>query len=304
MSDTVLLTGGGGLLALNWAMMARHSSRVVLGLHQRAVCLAGVEAKRLNLESVDAIVESLASLEPALLVHTVGLTNVEACEADPARAHHVNVTLAANVARACARLSVPLVHISTDHLFSGEESLVDEEHAVAPRNVYGRTKADAEIQVLQANSDALVIRTNFFGWGPSYRRSFSDAIVYALRSGQTVTLFRDVFFTPLLVERLAGAVHELLRRNTTGIFHVSGDDRLSKCDFGYMLADEFGLDATLIKPGLLAEDAKLVQRPRDMSLSNRKVRNVLGRGLGGAKEQLTHLHDQERAGLAHEMQVL
>lgn len=304
MTGSILLTGGAGLLALNWAMSARERHRVVLGLHERTACLAGVETRPIDLDTVDGIGRCLDAVEPQFVVHTAGLTSVEACEADPRLAHHVNVNLAINVALGCSTLGVPLVHISSDHLFSGEEALVDENHPVAPMNVYGRTKADAEIGVLEAHPEALVVRSNFFGWGPSYRRSFSDRILGPLRAGQSVTLFRDVFFTPILAESLVRAVHELLQRNASGIFHVSGDHRVSKCDFGLMIAQEFALDPRFIIPGLLADDKTLVQRPRDMSLSNAKVRAVLGRMLGGPKEHLARLHDQERAGFAQEMQTL
>ena len=302
MTDTVFLTGGGGLLALNWAMAARERHRVVLGIHEREVNLAGVEAGRVHLQTVDGIVRSLDAQEPRFVVHTAGLTSVDACEADPRLAQHVNVNLAVNVARACRGVGVPLVHISTDHLFAGDEALVDETHPTAPRNVYGRTKAAAEVGVLEANPDVLVVRSNFYGWGTSYRRSFSDRIVVSLRAGQPLTLFRDVFYTPILIESLVHAVHELLRRKTSGVFHIGGDDRISKWDFGLMVADEFQLDAGLINPGLLSDLATLVQRPRDMSLSNANVRARLGRALGGPRDHLARLHEQERAGFARELQ--
>ncbi len=304
MADRMLLTGGTGLLSLNWAMTVRDTRHVVLGLHDRKACVAGVEARAVDLESVDGVTRALDAFEPQVVVHTVALTSVEACEADPLLAHHVNVNLAANVALACASVGVTLVHISTDHLFSGDEPLVDETHPVAPLNVYGRTKAAAEVQVLSSHPEALVIRTNFFGWGPSYRRSFSDGIITALRAGQSVTLFRDVFFTPILVEDLVHSVHELVRRKASGVFHVVGRDRVSKCDFGFMLAEQFDLDAGLIVPSIVCGDAHLVRRPRDMSLSNGKISGLLGRHLGGLTEQLARLHEQERAGFAREIQAL
>jgi len=304
MNSTVLITGGSGLLALNWALAIRDRYLVTLGLHEREVSLAGIKTRRIDLESVDYLVSALEAVQPQIVIHTAGFTSVEECEAKPDLAQHINVELAANVAQACAKLGLPLVHISTDHLFSGEASSVDETHPIAPRNVYGRTKAEAEFRVLEAHPQALVIRTNFYGWGPSYRRSFSDVVIEALRSGKELTLFKDVFYTPILIETATQAVHDLIKLKASGIFHVVGDERISKHEFGLKIAKEFSLDFSLINPGFLINQASLVQRPRDMSLSNKKTCNLLGRKLGGVDEHIARLHQQEQNGLAQEIQKL
>lgn len=304
MTDTVFLTGGAGLLALNWAVGIRGRHRVVLGLHERVVTLAGVELRPTRLDSVDSVASALEAARARIVIHCAGLTSVERCESDPDLARQVNVDLAVNVAAACARLGLRLVHISTDHLFAGERSFVDERHAVAPRNVYGRSKADAEVGVLAANPTALVIRTNFYAWGPSYRPSFSDNIIMSLRAGRPITLFEDVHYTPILAASLVRTVHELLELGASGILHVAGDDRVSKAEFGHMVAGEFGLDASLIRVSTLSDRADLVARPRDMSLSNAAVRGLVGRPLGGAREQLAALREEERTGSAREIQSL
>lgn len=304
MNSTVLITGGSGLLALNWSLAIKEHYSVILGLHVRDICLAGIETRKIDLESVDQLVRVFETAQPQIIIHTAGLTNVEECEVKPDLAQHINAELAVNVAKACAKLGLPLVHISTDHLFSGETSFVDETRQIQPINVYGRTKAESESRVLEINPSALVIRTNFYGWGTSYRHSFSDVVIKTLRAGKKMTLFQDVYYTPILVEVVAQAVHELLDLNASGIFNVVGDERISKYEFGLKLAHEFNLDASLIKPGYIADHAALVQRPHDMSLSNQKTCKFLGRNLGGVEEHMVKLHQQEQNGLAQELQKL
>lgn len=292
------------MLALNWAQAIRGNHAVTLGLHERQVSLSGVQTRQIDLESIDSLARAFDEDGIGMVVHTAGYTNVEECEAKPDLARHINVDLAANVAKACAKLNLPLVHISTDHLFSGEAPLMTETGAVAPINMYGRTKAEAERQVLEAHPQALVIRTNFYGWGASYRRSFSDVVIQGLRSGKEMTLFEDVFYTPILIEAAANAVHELVKLNASGIFHVVGDQRISKYEFGLGIAKEFGLDTGFIKSGLLADQATLTRRPRDMSLSNQKTCKLLGKKLGNVDGHLARLHQQEQCGLAREIQTL
>nr|MBP6421672.1 SDR family oxidoreductase [Propionivibrio sp.] len=258
----------------------------------------------LDLESVDSLARALESIKPDIVIHTAGLTSVERCEAEPALAWHVNSELAGHVAQACARLGLSLVHISTDHLFAGHESLLAESHPVEAVNTYGLTKAEAENRVLEACPSALVIRTNFFGWGTGYRQSFSDNVINGLRAGRELTLFQDVFYTPILAEAAALAVHELVDRKACGIFNVVGDERISKYEFGISLADRFGLDSGLIKRGLITDRANLVQRPLDMSLSNQMASGILNRKLGGVGGHIARLHQQERIGQAQELKSL
>ena len=304
MRQRVLITGGSGLLALNWAQAMRNSCAITLGLHNREISLPGTDTKNIDLESVDKLASVFEDLECQVVIHAAGLTSVEQCESEPSLAHHVNVTLATNVAKACATLGIHLVHISSDHLFSGQEPLVTEDQLVAPLNVYGKTKAEAELRVREKNPQALLIRTNFFGWGTSYRTSFSDFVVAALRSGKEVTLYQDIFYTPIVIETAAKAVHDLIDLKVGGIFNIVGDDRVSKYDFGIALADKFNLDPRGISPGLFANQPALTQRPLDMSLSNNKLRSLLGRPVGGLQEQMALLHQQELNGLAQEIRRL
>lgn len=304
MVGRILITGGSGLLALNWAAAIRNSHSVTLALHERQVCPMGVETRNIDLGSVDTLVDVFVQAAPQVVIHAAGLTNVEKCESKPELARYVNVELASNVAHACARLALPMAHISTDHLFSGEHSLADEDQSIAPVNVYGKTKAEAESRVLDCHPGALVIRTNFYGWGTSWRRSFSDTVIDGLRAGNRLTLFGDVFYTPILIETLVRAVHDLIALQASGVFHVVGDERISKYAFGLALAEEFGLDKSLIASGSIDDCSALVPRPRDMSLSNKKLRKLLGRDLGGVTQQITRLHRLASEGLAAEMQGL
>lgn len=301
---TILLTGGSGLLALNWAYAMRHSHHAVLAQHQRTVSMAGVRAYTMNLESPTQILSVLEELKPDLIVHTAGLTNVEKCEKNPVVAQHVNVDLALNVALACKAIGLPLVHISTDHLFSGDRQSMREEDLISPVNVYARTKAEAESRILDTYPAALVIRTNFYGWGPRYRPSFSDVIIDALRKKEPLTLFTDVYYTPVLIQAAVEAIHALLEKQAAGIFNVVGSERISKFEFGIQIAEIFVLDPSHISPALMRDQPSIVRRPLDMSLSDQKIVNVLGHNLGSVKQHLTQLRQQERDGQAQEIKTL
>lgn len=302
--QSIFLTGGSGLLALNWFYSKRKDYNIFLGLNKRIVKPIGGHVVSVDFSSLDNFIKQLKSIGPSMVVHTASLTNVEKCQNSPDLAYQINVELSKIVAIATKRLGIKMVHISTDHLFDGNHSLVTEDICTKAVNMYGETKSLAEKVVMQHNSDALIIRTNFYAWGTSYRKSFSDIIIQALRQNQEVFLFDDVHYSPILAENLIQTVHDLIEKKARGIYHVVSDDRISKYDFGILLAEEFGLEKSNIQKCSLLSKPNLVIRPFDMSLSNKKVRDLLGRNLGSVKMHITQLHQQEIQNKITEIQLL
>jgi dTDP-4-dehydrorhamnose reductase len=304
MKEKILFTGGSGLLAVNWALTIAGEYEVVIGLHQRSISVPGVATVDINMESREAFAIDLNTIRPQIVIHCVALADIEKCEADPLLAEHINVALSENVAQCCKEQAIQFVYISTDHLFSGAHPLVSETDETFPLNEYGKTKREAEKRILEVSEKFFSIRTNFYGWGPVYRHSFSDFIIKQLRSGQTISLFDDFFYTPILIEELAQTVMELLGKNTSGIFNVVGNERISKYAFGMRLAERFGLDTSLIKIARFAERKDLVKRPLDISLSNKKISGLLGREVGNITNNIERLYAQEQDGFSEMIQSI
>ena len=300
-NNRLLITGGTGLLALNWACAMRETWDVTLGIHSNLVDLAGVNSCPLALDDPVRLLAQIDDIAPDLVVHTAGLTSVDQCELNPSFANQANVVIAQNLALAAARRSVALVHVSTDHLFSGNQSMCTEDERPAPINHYGRTKALAEIAVLNANPQALVLRTNFFGWGNSKRQSFTDWLIYSLRSGKKLPLYENIFFTPILADALALAAHQLVEKGASGVFNLVGDQRLSKYEFACILADNFSLPQYLVLRHIFDGSELVAPRPLDMSLNNNKARQVLGRDIGKVSHFLAALRQQELFGRRDEL---
>jgi dTDP-4-dehydrorhamnose reductase len=195
------------------------------------------------------------------------------------------------------------VQISTDHLFAGDRPFRGEGDAPAPLNAYARSKLAGERLVAERCPSALIVRTNFFGWGHALRKSISDWVIEGLRAQKRLRMFSDVFFTPILANRLARTVHALLEAGASGVVHVCGDERVSKHEFALRLAAAFGLPAAGIESSRYEDAGLAAPRPRDMSLSNARARAILGGGkLGGLDEFLAELRAQEASGLSSELQ--
>tara|TARA_B110000003_G_scaffold272640_1_gene308904 strand:- start:806 stop:2935 length:2130 start_codon:yes stop_codon:yes gene_type:complete len=287
----ILFLGGSSFLAHCWSKQVEQNSKIYLGVHNKLPESDNYINIKFNFDSEKDVISKLSPLNLDLIVNCVGYTNVENCEINFDQALKINSDYASLASRISKKLNIKFVHISTDHLFDGKTSDYDEISQTFPLNNYAKTKLEAEKQVLKHNDNALIIRTNFFGWGPSHKKSFSDFIISSLEKNTSISLFSDVNYNPILVSELADAVNNLLEKNLKGIFNVVSNETVSKLDFGYLLAKEFNLDSSLIQSSMLSDRKELVDRPLNMTLSTKKL-NDNGIFVKNLKEQIRDLKKQ------------
>ena len=77
MKKKIFITGGSGLLAVNWAVSKRNSAEITLCCHQRVINLLGVNTIVSSLGAIGDIENSLKQINPDIVIHTAGITNVE-----------------------------------------------------------------------------------------------------------------------------------------------------------------------------------------------------------------------------------
>lgn len=269
----ILLIGGSSLLATNCVMCLREQAEIILLNHRREVHFPNVKTLKSDF-SRDHIEDITTRLAPDLVINTSGFTNVDECEQKPSVAFAINADLASMIADICNKAKVKFVHISTDHLFDGKQPYYKESELPSPVNVYAESKLAGERGVLEACPNALVARTNFFGWGV-LKDSITDWMLSNLRAERNIHAFTDVYFSPIAIEQLISLILSAVEKDASGIFNFVGDERLSKYDFALRLADVFALNKRLIEPALCVEKKMNARRPRDMSLDNSKIKLLL-----------------------------
>jgi len=289
MLSNALITGSSGLLGLNFLLHEPKPYQFHAQINKRRINLPNIQSIKIDLGNLKSIEEALKICSPEVVIHSAGMTNVDGCSEDPETANFVNGTLPSNIAKVCKDLGVKLVHISTDHLFDGTKTFVDEEAPLNPLNAYGYSKALGEEGVQKNNEEAIIVRSNFFTWGPSYRQSFSDFIHNSLSNGDSISLADDICYTPALAQNLIEAILVLLDKDAKGIFNVVGSERLSKYDFGMKMAKIFGYKNDLINKVNWASIGAKATRPADLSLSDRKLREFLGYDLGTSSRNIQDL---------------
>src|SRR5262249_13532333 len=147
-----------------------------------------------------SVSRAVSDVRPDIVLHAAAWTSVDGCERDQAQAHAQNVLATLNLVNACAAQSnaPQFVFVSTDQLYDGTGPH-GEDGPATPRNVYALTKLWAE-GIVQRLAGALVVRSNFFGYGPIQGEGLAGWLLESFAAGKSVTLFDDVLFNPLYLE--------------------------------------------------------------------------------------------------------
>jgi len=292
----ILVTGASGLLGLNLSLMGMEAHTIV-GVDRSK--LAGTPFELIKADLLDPEVEHhiLDTVKPDAVIHTAALANLEACEEQPETARLLNAELPGELANACARRGIRMMHISTDAVFDGtKDGVYTEEDTPNPQGVYASTKLDGERRVLSANPNALVVRVNFFGWSLSGTRSLPEFFINKLSAGKQAQGFTDVFFCPLFVGDLGEMLLKGLKRELSGIYHIVGSESISKYEFGVAIAHRFGLDESLIQPVSVEESTLKARRSHNLRLSVHKLSTALDEKIPRFSTGLDRFYTQYQQG--------
>jgi dTDP-4-dehydrorhamnose reductase len=257
-----------------------------------------------DLTSPDESAALMNAVEPDWVIHCAAATDVDHCEADPAWAFELNRDMARNVAEAAREAGAVHVHISTDAVFDGGQGPNAESDEARPINTYGLSKLEGEQAVGDANPQAAIIRTNFYGWAPPGRSSLAEWFLEHLRQGKLMPGFADIRINPLLVNQLAVLLLNVLEAGLSGIYHVASRDSITKFELGASLAQVFELDADLVQPTESEQAGLQAARPKDLSLQVGKIERDLGVRMPAVRDGVASLHRLEQEGYRERLQSL
>jgi dTDP-4-dehydrorhamnose reductase len=199
------------------------------------------DRQAIDLTRPEDCAQAVETAAPDIVVNAAAYTAVDKAESDRATAQAVNALGPAAIARACARLGIPFITVSTDYVFAGDKhGGYLEDDPTAPTGVYGATKEEGERLVRAANSRHVILRTSwvFSAVGTNFVRTM-------LRLGAERTEMRvvaDQKGKPTAAADLAKAViaaaETVLRGNGPyGTFHVSNADPTTWHQFALAIFD-------------------------------------------------------------------
>lgn len=221
----IVATGGGGMLG-------------------RALARAGVHVlprAELDITREADIARILDELRPEIVINAAAYTAVDRAETERDRAFEVNARGAGLVARACAARGIAVVHVSTDYVFEGHAiAPIDEDAPIAPRSVYGASKAAGEIEVLEAGGRVVRTAWVFGPGGPSF--------AHAIARVQTRAEVTDpTSGSPTYVDDLARALIAIAHHPAAPrIVHYAGEPATSRVELARAIVARLGRAVAIV----------------------------------------------------------
>jgi dTDP-4-dehydrorhamnose reductase len=266
----ILLTGATGQLGCELAGLLTAHDVVA---PPRSAC---------DLAEPRSIRDAVRDARPDLIINPAAYTAVDRAEQEPELARAINAIAPAVLAEEARRLGVPLIHFSTDYVFSGEASEpYTEDHATAPINVYGHTKLEGEQAIQGSGCIHVILRTS---WVYSrHGRNFLLTIERLARERTRLTIVADQRGTPNWARELARATvalagigrDELSAR--AGIYHLSARGETTWHGFAKAIVASMRLaHAVEVEPIATADYPTPARRPAYSVLDATKLQCAFG----------------------------
>ena len=213
--------------------------------------IIALDRDALDLSSTPSVIEAaIIGLPSGLdgLILAAAYTNVDGAETNSATAYAVNATAPAVIARTCAQHDIPLIHISTDYVFDGENDapyMPDDD--TDPLGVYGASKLDGELAVLESGARALILRTTWLYDG--FGKNFLTTMLRLAKQRDMISVVDDQIGRPTYVGHLAQAILKAVEVFSqepdiqTGVYHVTnGGEPVSWAGFAKAIFKAPGID--------------------------------------------------------------
>lgn len=180
-------------------------------------------------------------IDPRIVINTAAYTAVDKAEENPERVYRVNGLGPELLAIACANSKIPLIHLSTDYVFSGDSMIPYTEDSKAwPVCTYGQSKLDGEKAVRALLDEHVILRLS--GVFSGYSDCFPRSILKAALQHAELKIVSDQITGPTSADSIALVLDLMVAKIFAGnlnwgIYHFAQQPFLSWYEFGRTIID-------------------------------------------------------------------
>ncbi|WP_299017505.1 dTDP-4-dehydrorhamnose reductase [uncultured Polaribacter sp.] len=212
------------------------------------------------------------------ILNCAAYTAVDKAEEDNEIAKKVNTEAVLNLVKVLNKRKGKLIHISTDYVFNGEGFIpYKESDKVSPIGVYGNTKREGELSVINSDIDGLVIRTSWLY--SSYGNNFVKTMLRLGEDRDELGVIFDQVGTPTYARDLALTCLTILSKgkdskiSTKGkLYHLSNEGVASWYDFAKAIMFLGNVNCK-VKPIETKDYPTPAKRPHFSVLNKSKIKN-------------------------------
>ena len=220
------------------------------------------------------------------IINCAAYTAVDKAEDEEETCRLLNITGPYNIARLSKELNAKLIHISTDFVFNGKGNKpYTEDDKTDPIGVYGLSKRDGEIMVLNENEKSFIIRTAWL-YG-KYGNNFVNTMLRLFNEKERISVVNDQKGSPTWANELAKVIVELMKFSDNGIsvpygiYNYTNEGEITWHDFAKEIYRQ-ALNLRIlekeceIKPCASADFPSKATRPSYSVLDKAKIKKALG----------------------------
>lgn len=200
---------------------------------------------RADLSDPAGCAAAIEAAQPSAVINAAAYTAVDRAEEEEALAHTINAEAPAAMAEICARLGIPLIHISTDYVFGGSgKKPWKPDDTPGPVSAYGRTKLAGEEAIRASGARHAILRTSWVF--SAHGKNFVKAMLRLSESRDALSIVSDQIGGPTPANGIAEACITLARDvKTSGTYHYSGSPDVSWADFAREIFAQTGRRVTV-----------------------------------------------------------
>ncbi|MDV6331049.1 dTDP-4-dehydrorhamnose reductase [Asticcacaulis sp. 201] len=254
-----------------------------------------------DLASIDTLDAAVRAARPDVIISAAAYTSVDKAESEPELAQKINGDAPGALARIANDTGLPLLHLSTDYVFSGDKlGAYTETDAPAPIGVYGKTKLSGEQQIRNATDNHVILRTAWV-YSP-YGNNFVKTMLRLGETNDRVTVVDDQFGCPTYAPDIARALLVIAQqvvndRDETlrGVFNLTGEGETTWANFARAIfagAERRGRRPVQVDNISSQAYQAVAKRPLNSRLSRDKLDDVYGLRLDGWQTSLDRCLDQ------------
>ncbi len=209
---------------------------------QRSKDVVALSREDVNLLNIQDCVDAIRNYAPKAVINAAAYTAVDEAEKDERTATIINGYAPAEMAKVCAELSIPIVHISTDYVFDGTgDTPWHPRHRTAPQNAYGRSKLSGEIGIRNSGAIYAILRTSWIF--SAHGVNFVKTMLQFSKTNATLNIVADQIGGPTPAKDIAKACLNIVKQliidpSKAGTYHFSGYPDVSWAEFAVAIFDK------------------------------------------------------------------
>ena len=246
---------------------------------QQLGALMALGREEANLSDPQACADAIRHHLPDAVINAAAYTAVDQAEDEEVIATVINGDAPTAMAKVCAELGIPFVHISTDYVFegTGQDPWQPQDHT-APQNAYGRSKLAGETGIADSGGTYAILRTS---WVVSaHGTNFIKTMLRLSETHDVLNIVCDQIGGPTPARDIAVACLQIAEQlvqepSKSGIYHFSGTPDVSWADFAREIFEQAGKSVT-VTPIPTTDYPTPAQRPLNSRMDCTATKRVFG----------------------------